>query len=155
MADCLCSTRPPPALTSSFRLQENPVEAFSLWQKTHSRSYKTVNEAKRRQAVFLKNAQHVAATNARTDTTLRLALNQFADLTYEEFATAHLGYKPTLRKTCVPAICEEACSCLQRPSLVVTPAARAPCAARSARPPSSMPRPRTCRPRWTGGRREP
>jgi hypothetical protein len=74
------------------------VEAFTLWQKAHSRSYKTVTEAKRRQGVFLNNARHVAATNARTDTTLRLALNQFADLTFEEFASTHLGYKPALRK---------------------------------------------------------
>lgn len=84
-----------PLLTAEFAL-ENPPAAFSLWQKTHARSYKSPSEASRRQAIFVKNAEHVAAVNSRPDSTLRLALNQFADLTLEEFSATQLGFKPSL-----------------------------------------------------------
>lgn len=38
-------------------------------------------------------AAKIAAQNARTDSSLRLALNEFADLTWEEFTATRLGYK--------------------------------------------------------------
>jgi hypothetical protein len=78
-------------------LQANPAEAFSLWQATHGKSYKSAGEGARRQAVFADNAGRVAAQNARTDSSLRLALNQYADLTWQEFAQSRLGYNPALR----------------------------------------------------------
>jgi hypothetical protein len=86
----------PPCCPPPPYLQENPPAAFSLWQKTHARSYKSPSEASRRQAIFVKNAEHVAAVNSRPDSTLRLALNQFADLTLEEFSATQLGFKPSL-----------------------------------------------------------
>lgn len=73
------------------------MEAFALWQRTHGRSYKSVREAAKRQEVFVANAHHIAQVNARPAGSLRLELNQFADLTWEEFASTHLGYKPELR----------------------------------------------------------
>lgn len=78
-------------------MQENPGQAFSQWQMTHGRSYKSASEARKRQAVFVENAKHVAEQNAR-NSGLVLALNQFADLTLEEFAATHLGYNPSLRE---------------------------------------------------------
>lgn len=85
-----------PVLTAEFAL-ENPAEAFTLWQRVHGRSYKSAREADKRKAVFVENARHVASVNARPDSSLRLALNQFADLSREEFASTHLGYNPQLR----------------------------------------------------------
>ncbi len=47
--------------------------------------------------MFVANARHVAQVNARPGGSLRLALNEFADLTWEEFSATRLGYKPQLR----------------------------------------------------------
>lgn len=38
-----------------------------------------------------------AQVNARPSGSLRLALNEFADLTWQEFSAARLGYKPDLK----------------------------------------------------------
>jgi cathepsin L/KDEL-tailed cysteine endopeptidase len=77
-------------------MQASPKEAFALWQRTHGRSYKTPSEATKRLAVFAANARYVAEHNAR-NSGLVLGLNQFADLTFEEFSASHLGYKQSLR----------------------------------------------------------
>ena len=92
---------PPPHLLPApsllLFLQTNPAEAFSLWQATHGKSYKSAGEGARRQAVFADNARRVAAQNARSDSSLRLALNPSADLPWPEFAQSRLGYSPALR----------------------------------------------------------
>ena len=81
--------------------QANPLEAFAAWQKVHRREpYKSATEAAQRLDAFVANARLVAQTNAAADAApddassppLRLALNQFADLTFEEFAATRLGY---------------------------------------------------------------
>ncbi|KAL4444550.1 hypothetical protein ABPG77_002367 [Micractinium sp. CCAP 211/92] len=85
-----------PELLAEFAMT-NPTEAFAMWQQSHGRSYKSAREAARRREVFLENAAHVAEVNARPGGFLRLALNEFADLTWQEFSAARMGYKPELR----------------------------------------------------------
>ena len=94
------------------RPQERPGEAFALWQQAYGRSYKSASEASRRRAVFAANARHVAEHNAR-NSGLVLALNQFADLTFDEFAATHLGYQPSARKGCAQARRATATACCQ------------------------------------------
>lgn len=76
--------------------QANPAVAFARWQAAHGKTYKSTREAERRRAVFAANAATIAAQNARPDSSLRLALNEYADLTWEEFSAARLGLKPDL-----------------------------------------------------------
>ena len=73
------------------------MAAFNLWQAAYRKSYRSAGERSRRQAVFVENALYIAEQNVRTDSTLRLALNEFADMTFEEFSRAKLGYNPDLR----------------------------------------------------------
>ncbi|PSC67743.1 KDEL-tailed cysteine endopeptidase CEP2 [Micractinium conductrix] len=84
-------------VTAAFAL-ENLGDAFAAWQRVHGRSYSSAREASRRREVFAANAAYVASQNAKNGGSLVLELNQFADLTFEEFASTHLGYNPELRK---------------------------------------------------------
>lgn len=70
--------------------------AFTLWTVQHGKSYGSAREADKRRGVFAANAAHVAATNAAATgpSSLRLALNEFADLTWEEFSAKKLGFGP-------------------------------------------------------------
>lgn len=48
-------------------------------------------EKAKRRGIFQRNAAYVAEQNAK-NSDLVLALNQFADLTFEEFSRSHLGF---------------------------------------------------------------
>lgn len=52
-----------------------------------------LQEKAKRRAVFQQNAAYVAEHNAQ-NSGLTLALNAFADLTFEEFSRTHLGLSP-------------------------------------------------------------
>jgi len=67
---------------------------FTQWKQTHNKVYTTEQEHKHRLAVFSKNAKFVAQHDAKA-TGFRVGLNQFADLTGEEFASLFLGTNMT------------------------------------------------------------
>jgi C1A family cysteine protease len=73
--------------------QANPADAFMLWTAKHDKSYKTEEEGAHRQRVFSSNVDMIAAHNA-GPSSFKMALNEFADLTREEFAATHLGMNP-------------------------------------------------------------
>lgn len=80
------------ALTAEGALA-NPHATFDLWMTQHGKDYKDdVAEKAKRRSIFLENAALVAENNAR-NSGVTLALNAFADLTFEEFARTHLGYQ--------------------------------------------------------------
>uniref|UniRef100_M8C3W6 Fruit bromelain n=1 Tax=Aegilops tauschii TaxID=37682 RepID=M8C3W6_AEGTA len=58
-----------------------------------ARAYADAEEKLRRQEVFAANARHVDAVNRAGDRTYTLGLNQFSDLTDDEFLETHLGYR--------------------------------------------------------------
>uniref|UniRef100_A0A0E0FPI4 Uncharacterized protein n=1 Tax=Oryza nivara TaxID=4536 RepID=A0A0E0FPI4_ORYNI len=63
------------------------------WMARFGRAYADAAEKARRMEVFAANAERVDAANrAGGDRTYTLGLNQFSDLTDDEFARAHLGY---------------------------------------------------------------
>ena len=70
---------------------------FLSWVEAHGKEYlKDEEELERRFAVFERNALFVKEHNdAQLSTALQL--NEFADLTFEEFQDQMLGYKPELR----------------------------------------------------------
>lgn len=68
-------------------------------QQTHSKVYRNLIEDKLRFAIFKSNIQKISEHNARFDKgeeSYTLAINQFADLTSEEFIKMYLGYKKPL-----------------------------------------------------------
>ena len=77
--------------------------AFARWRAAHGRSYKSAREAERRRGIFAANAAMIAARNAAPGSSLRLALNEFADLTWDEFRSTHLGLQPAIARAAAAA----------------------------------------------------
>uniref|UniRef100_A0ACD5VP19 Uncharacterized protein n=1 Tax=Avena sativa TaxID=4498 RepID=A0ACD5VP19_AVESA len=67
------------------------------WMAKFGRAYTDADEKLRRQEVFAANARHVDAVNRADNRTYTLGLNQFSDLTDDEFVETHLGYRHQLR----------------------------------------------------------
>jgi cathepsin L len=64
-------------------------EEFKSFQATYKKSYATAEEALKRQAIFEANLAKIAAHNKDPRWTYSLGVNQFADMTSEEFATIY------------------------------------------------------------------
>lgn len=70
-----------------------PVHAaFAKWSMKHGKSYGSPSERTFRLAVFYKNLLRISAEKL-TAETYTVALNQFSDLTKEEFLTKHTGVR--------------------------------------------------------------
>jgi len=74
------------------------------WQRfkqTHNRHYNSNEEETSRRAIFEKNYKFIVEHNLAADNgvhSFRLAVNQFADMTNEEFRQKMNGYRPELKK---------------------------------------------------------
>jgi C1A family cysteine protease len=68
----------------------NPLAAFEQWMSFHQKSYSSEKEHAKRLDVFKANAAFVSTKNA-AQSSMRLALNQFADQTWEEFSSKRLA----------------------------------------------------------------
>ncbi|GMP73862.1 hypothetical protein CsSME_00031463 [Camellia sinensis var. sinensis] len=69
------------------------LEMHEQWMARHGRIYKDVEEKNTRFQVFKDNVQHINAFNEGVDRAYKLHVNQFADLTDEEFRASRTGYK--------------------------------------------------------------
>ncbi|KFM28904.1 KDEL-tailed cysteine endopeptidase CEP1 [Auxenochlorella protothecoides] len=81
-----------------FNLQSwkaDPAGVFELWATHYNKKY-AGNDRAHRLEVFTQNAAAIAAHNAQ-QASFTMAINQFADLTSEEFSKHFLGYNETLR----------------------------------------------------------
>ncbi|KAI8001589.1 Senescence-specific cysteine protease SAG12 [Camellia lanceoleosa] len=73
--------------------EQTMLEMHEQWMARHGRIYKDVEEKNTRFQVFKDNVQHINAFNEGVDRAYKLLVNQFADLTDEEFRASHTGYK--------------------------------------------------------------
>ena len=67
------------------------MDAFDAWVKKFGKEYKGDGEKSKRLEVFTTNAKMIAEHNAQAWQTFKMGLNEFADLTFEEFAATRLG----------------------------------------------------------------
>ncbi|XP_073004267.1 cysteine protease XCP1-like [Typha latifolia] len=68
------------------------IELFESWMSKHGKSYAGFEEKLRRFEVFKDNLMHIDETNKKTSS-YWLGLNEFADLSHEEFKEMYLGIK--------------------------------------------------------------
>ncbi|KAK3431051.1 hypothetical protein EUGRSUZ_E02908 [Eucalyptus grandis] len=68
------------------------AEQHEQWMANYSRTYNDLQEKAKRQAIFAKNLQFIEDFNKSGNRTFQLGLNQFSDLTNEEFVRSHTGY---------------------------------------------------------------
>ncbi|KAJ8772662.1 hypothetical protein K2173_027839 [Erythroxylum novogranatense] len=83
----------PDDLKSTDRL----IDLFESWIDKHGKIYKSVEEKLQRFEIFKNNLFHIDETNKKV-TNYWLGLNEFADLSHEEFKKMYLGLKVDLYK---------------------------------------------------------
>lgn len=79
------------------RCQDSVTEMFHAWRSSHHRAYATVAEYAQRQKVFQRNHAIVQHHNS-LKKSYKLALNQFADMTDDEFRAQYLGFRRSGRR---------------------------------------------------------
>ncbi|KAF8029596.1 hypothetical protein BT93_E2117 [Corymbia citriodora subsp. variegata] len=80
-------------VTSVRSLHETNIgKQHEQWMAQYGRTYKDLEEKEKRQAIFKKNLWFIEEFNASGNRTFKLGINQFSDLTDEEFVQRHMGY---------------------------------------------------------------
>ncbi|KAI9086137.1 hypothetical protein K1719_031858 [Acacia pycnantha] len=79
-----------------FTSNEDIFELFKEWQKEHNKQYETKEEELKRFETFKSNLNFIVQKNSQRSSasSYRLGLNEFGDLTFEEFSKTHLGENP-------------------------------------------------------------
>ncbi|KAG9459259.1 hypothetical protein H6P81_003767 [Aristolochia fimbriata] len=107
------------------RLAISSSELFESWCKQHGRSYSSEAEKLRRFRIFQDNMAFINRHNSVGNFTYSLALNDFADLTHDEFKAARLRLavdpSPALRSPRVLALQDVPASLDWREKGAVTP----------------------------------
>ncbi|XP_054779164.1 zingipain-2-like [Prosopis cineraria] len=85
---CLSSCIPRDDLDRRFTSEEEALGQFQLWQKEYGREYDNLKEEAKRFEIFKENLKYIRETNARRESPFdySLGLNEFADLSREEFS---------------------------------------------------------------------
>lgn len=83
----------PEDLTSNDKL----IDLFESWMSKFGKVYESIEEKLQRFEIFKDNLFHIDETNKKV-TNYWLGVNEFADLSHEEFKTKFLGLKPDLSK---------------------------------------------------------
>jgi len=73
---------------------------FKLWMKQHHKVYSTTEEYQKRLQFFKGNLVRNAELNARPGQTANYGLNQFSDMTYDEFRSSRLMKPFQVNNTC-------------------------------------------------------
>jgi hypothetical protein len=86
-----------PFSCSSTHVQASPLQAFEQWIARYNKDYvDDTLEKTKRLGIFKSNAAAIAQHNANPASTFIMAINEFADLTFEEFASTRLGLNMSL-----------------------------------------------------------
>ncbi|KAF9618698.1 hypothetical protein IFM89_002393 [Coptis chinensis] len=73
------------------------IDLFEQWMSKHGKVYESIEEKLHRFEVFKENLEHIDETNKKV-TSYWLGLNEFADLSHDEFKDKYLGLKTELAK---------------------------------------------------------
>ncbi|KAI3414814.1 uncharacterized protein J3R85_015854 [Psidium guajava] len=68
------------------------ADQHEQWMAQYSRTYKDPEEKERRREIFEKNLQFIKDFIASGNRTFKVGINQFSDLTVDEFVRSHTGY---------------------------------------------------------------
>ncbi|KAL6527201.1 Cysteine protease xcp2 [Orobanche gracilis] len=67
------------------------INLFESWLDKHGKKYKSFEEKLHRFEIFKDNLKHIDERNKKVDSSYWLGLNEFADLSHEEFKKMYLG----------------------------------------------------------------
>ncbi|CAM6018569.1 unnamed protein product [Sphagnum balticum] len=78
--------------------EESRWDLFQSWMRKHEKSYESESDTNQRFAIFKDNLRYIHSHNMQEPTpSYSLGLNNFADLTHEEFKTRYVGTQPPRR----------------------------------------------------------
>ncbi|XP_068651730.1 cysteine protease XCP1-like [Aristolochia californica] len=86
--------------------EDRLIDLFESWLAKHKKSYESIEEKLHRFEVFKDNLKHIDETNKKISN-YWLGLNEFADMSHEEFKAAYLGLKPDLSRRSEKLNCHE------------------------------------------------
>jgi cathepsin H len=69
----------------------NNIELFNAFAAKYGKSYATEEERVQRMQIFVENTEMINRHNAQPEQTYSLAVNKFADMTWDEFKNQYLG----------------------------------------------------------------
>jgi C1A family cysteine protease len=73
------------------------VQEFNDFMKAYNKKYETKDELQKRFGIFMDNLDAINQQNSEGHS-WTLAVNEFADMTYEEFRVGRFGYRPAMHK---------------------------------------------------------
>jgi cathepsin L len=80
-------------LASAINIDEKEFQfQFSRFEVAYNRSYKTIDEHSARYGIFKTNYRMIVEHNLKGES-WTMAVNEFADMTFEEFKAKHFGYQ--------------------------------------------------------------
>ncbi|TYJ39304.1 hypothetical protein E1A91_A04G060000v1 [Gossypium mustelinum] len=81
-------------------LESTIVDKHEQWMADFSRKYESKLEKEKRLNIFKDNLEYIESFNNGGNRSFKLRINEFADMTQDEFIATHTGYKmqnnPTL-----------------------------------------------------------
>ncbi|KAL3519950.1 hypothetical protein ACH5RR_018099 [Cinchona calisaya] len=75
------------------------IERHKQWMSSYGRQYKDIEEKEKRYNIFKANVEYIDLVNSAGNKPYRLGVNEFADLTNEEFKAAYIGYRTLSKRT--------------------------------------------------------
>ncbi|KAK8300259.1 hypothetical protein V6Z11_D05G371600 [Gossypium hirsutum] len=69
------------------------VDKHEQWMVDYNRKYESKLEKEKRLNIFKENLEYIESFNNGGNRSFKLSLNEFADMTQDEFIAAHTGYK--------------------------------------------------------------
>ena len=79
--------------TSNSSSESSIAIAHKKWMVKYGRVYLNQTEKNKRFNIFKQNFEYINSFNSAQNSSYQLGLNQFADLTEEEFLASHIGFK--------------------------------------------------------------
>ncbi|XP_007021896.2 PREDICTED: zingipain-1 [Theobroma cacao] len=74
-------------------MNEAAIAEHELWMAKYGRTYQTKTEKDRRFKIFKENLEYIQNFNNAGNRSYKLGINEFADMSHDEFVAARTGYK--------------------------------------------------------------